>query len=48
MSSATYFSRHFFKCLKITEKVAFNTASEVSNVYILSGQKFVKAKNGAF
>ena len=32
------------QCLKITEKVAFNIASEASYVYILSGQKF--AKNG--
>ena len=32
--------------LKITEKVAFNIASEASYVYILSGQKFIKnAKN---
>ena len=30
------------QCLKITEKVAFNIASEVSYVYILSGQKFIK------
>ena len=29
-------------CLKITEKVAFNIASEASYVYILSGQKFIK------
>ena len=28
--------------MKITEKVSFNFASEVSNVYILSGQKFIK------
>ena len=35
------------QCLKITEKVAFNIASEASYVYILSGQKFIKnAKNG--
>ena len=34
-------------CLKITEKVAFNIASEAS--YILSGQKFIEnAKNGQF
>ena len=34
-------------CLKITEKVSFNIASEASYVYILSGQKFIKnAKNG--
>ena len=28
--------------LKITEKVAFNIASEASYVYILCGQKFIK------
>ena len=28
--------------LKITEKVAFNIASEASYVYILNGQKFIK------
>ena len=39
----------FTWCLKITEKVAFNIASEASYVYILSGQKFIKnAKNGQF
>ena len=37
------------RCLKITEKVSFNIASEASNVYILSGQKFIKnAENGQF
>ena len=37
------------RCLKITEKVSFNTASEASYVYILSGQKVIKnAKNGSF
>ena len=30
------------QCLKITEKVSFNNASEASYVYILSGQKFLK------
>ena len=30
------------QCLKITEKVSFNIASEASFVYILSGQKFIK------
>ena len=30
------------QCLKITEKVAFNIASEAIYVYILSGQKFIK------
>ena len=35
------------QCLKIAQKVAFNSASEASYVYILSGQKFIKnAKNG--
>ena len=35
------------QCLKITEKVSFNIASEASYVYILNGQKFFKnAKNG--
>ena len=39
----------FSRCLKITEKVSFNIASEASYVYILSGQKFIKnAKNGQF
>ena len=40
------------QCLKITEKVSFNIASEASYVYILSGQKLIKnaknAKNGSF
>ena len=30
------------RCLKITENVSFNNASEASFVYILSGQKFIK------
>ena len=30
------------RCLKITEKVSFNIASEASNVYILSEQKLIK------
>ena len=30
------------RCLKITEKVAFNTTSEASYVYVLSGQKWIK------
>ena len=30
------------RCLKITEKVTFNIASEASYVYILSGQKLIK------
>ena len=37
------------RCLKITEKVSFNIASEASYTYILSGQKLIKnAKNGPF
>ena len=37
------------RCLKITEKVSFNIASEASYVYILSGQKLIEnAKNGHF
>ena len=37
------------RCLKITEKVSCNIASEASYVYILSGQKLLKnAKNGPF
>ena len=40
---------HWAQCLKITEKVSFNIASEASYVYILSGQKFIKnAKIGQF
>ena len=36
-------------CLKFTEKVSFNIASEASYVYILSGQRLIKnAKNGPF
>ena len=38
------------RCLKITEKVSFNIASEASYVYILDGQQFIfkNAKNGPF
>ena len=37
------------RCLKITEKISFNIASEASYVYILSGQKLIKnAKNSPF
>ena len=37
------------RCLKITEKVSFNIASEASYVYILSGQKSSKLpKNNQF
>ena len=35
----------FARCLKITEKVSFNIASEASYAYILSGQKFIKKKS---
>ena len=38
---------HASRCLKITEKVSFNIASEASYIYILRGQKLFKnAKNG--
>ena len=51
-----YQTRHGIKtntypthCLKISEKVSINIASEASYVYILSGQKLIKnAKNGPF
>ena len=44
-----YLKRSEAQCLKITEKVSFNIASEASYIYILSGQKFIKkAKNGQF
>ena len=33
------------RCLKITEKVSFNIASEASYVYILSGQNFGTKKS---
>ena len=33
------------QCLKITEKVSFNIASEASYVYILSGQTLIKNAN---
>ena len=33
------------RCLKIKEKVSFKFASEVSYVYILSGQKFEKVRH---
>ena len=37
------------RCLKITENVPYNIASEASYVYNLSGQKLIKiAKNGPF
>ena len=40
------------RCLKVTEKVSFNIASEASYVYILSRQKLIKnvknGKNGPF
>ena len=40
---------YWARCLKITEKVSFNIASEASYVYILSGQKLIKnTKNGPF
>ena len=49
MKSISSFISAFAQWLKITEKVAFNIASEASYVYIWSGQKFIKnAKNGRF
>ena len=40
---------HGARCLKNSEKVSFNPASEASYFYILSGQKLIKnAKNGQF
>ena len=40
---------HIARCLKITEKVLFNIASEASYISILNGQKLIKnAKNGPF
>ena len=52
LKKATFFqgqhARHS-RCLKISEKVSFNIASEAIYVYILRGQKFVKnAQNGPF
>ena len=39
----------YSQCLKITETVAFNIASEASIVYILSGQTIIEnPKNGQF
>ena len=35
------------RCMKITEKVPFNIASDASYVYILSGQKFIKNAQNA-
>ena len=44
-----YIKWFILRCLKITEKVSFNIASEASYVYILSGQKFLRnATNGSF
>ena len=44
-----YMYRLESQCLKITEIVAFNIASEASYVYNLSGQKLIKnAKNSQF
>ena len=41
--------RDFALCVKITEKVALNIASEASYIYNLSGQKLMKnAKNSQF
>ena len=40
-----FFQHTGLHCLKITQKVSFNIASEASYVYILSGQKFIKNAN---
>ena len=46
---ATFQVSKFARCLKNTDKVSFNIASEASYVYILSGQKLIKnAKNSSF
>ena len=37
-----YQNNPYTQCLKITEKVSFNIASEASYAYILSGQKFIE------
>ena len=40
---AKVFSTYYItRCLKITEKVSFNIASEASYIYILSGLKLLK------
>ena len=45
----TIFAPKWARCLKITEKVSFNIASEASYVYIMSRQQLIKnAKNGPF
>ena len=36
------------RCLKITEKVSFNIASEAGYVYILNGQKLIKNPQNEF
>ena len=42
-------SSTYARCLKVTEKVSFNFASEASYVYILIGQKLIRnAKSGPF
>ena len=37
-----YQNNPYTQCLKITEKVSFNIASEASYVYILIGQNLIK------
>ena len=41
MKYRSYISQHW-KCLKITENVSYNIASDASYVYILIGQKLIK------
>ena len=48
VSGASFIICIVSRCLKITEKVSFNMASEASYVYILSGHKIKNAKNGPF
>ena len=40
--SLTTAGKPYTQCLKITEKVSFNIASEASYAYILNGQKLIK------
>ena len=49
LQSLLHSNSNIKRCLKITEKVSFNIASEASYVYIFNGQKLIKnAKNGPF
>ena len=49
MQTSRYAYLHSVTVFKNHKKVSFNSASEASYVYILSGQMFIKnAKNGPF